>query len=154
MAANATQTTSAAQSGVQPKLIENGAIALSFSKNFGATKFGTTSDMILLAKIPHGCTIHSAAVDFFTKSDTAVVVELIAITGSTVATQAVARTVTFSGTGGIATIRGGGAQVLISCSDNDTVRHGWLALNVNSGTETVSVSIAGHVLYSRDGNQN
>ena len=110
--------------------------------------------MILLAKIPHGCTIHDAAVNFHSKADTAVIVELIAITGSTVAVDKVARTLTFSNTGGPGTIRGSGLQIAISCSDTDTVRYGWLALNVISGTQTASVSIGGYVLYSRDGNQN
>ena len=154
MAANATQTTSTAQSGVQPKMVEQGAVAVGFGKNFGATAWGTTSDMLLLAKIPHGCSVHDAAVNFHSKADTAGIAELILITGSTVAVDKVARTLTFSSTGGPATIRGSGLQLVVSCSDTDTIRYGWLALNIISGTQTVSVSVGGYVLYSRDGNQN
>lgn len=149
-----TLTASTAQSGIIPKQLHAGLVAVSFAYNSGATKFGTVSDALFLAKIPHGATIHDMVLRYHQKADTQFVGQVLLRTGSTSAEQIVVDTFTASATGGAVTVRGNGFPRLNSHSDADTVRHGTLILNVQVGTETVSVSLAGTVFYSMDGNQN
>jgi hypothetical protein len=118
----------------------------------GNVRFGTTSDALVLAKIPSGATV----LDFFTRFATLDAQSTVRAelqdprNGALLAVIAAAATASTGGGGGLSLRPGIGSQLpyTLSLSDDAAVRYANLVLNVQSGTETTSVSVAGYVSYA------
>jgi len=130
------------------------AAEVSFDFNTGATKLGTASDAVMLAKIPSGVEITGMWIRYTTKSDTQQIARVDLLDASGTLLCNVIATFTVSATSGIALVQAGGAANSIpyklSLSDDAALQYARLALVFVSGSETVSASLAGVVRYSRN----
>lgn len=124
---------------------------VSWDFNTGATKLGTASDVVLLAKIPDQVEILDYLLKGVTKSDTQQILRVeVQDTGGT-ALAIIVPTFTVSSTGGQVYQRpslGSAIPYKVSLSSDHALGYARLALVFLSGTETVSASLAGWIRYS------
>jgi hypothetical protein len=150
----ATTWTYTANMAEAPRAIHAGVNALTFSFNSGGSKIGTTSDVILLGKIPNGATVVEGW-----------------ITGNTAATAqkwqlSAVHPDDFTKSGGTLLLGDASGTMTVvtgvvrfnliqakrvSLSADVTTAHAVLYLNCLAGTETVSVSLQGCIMYVCDG---
>jgi hypothetical protein len=150
----ATTWTYTANMAEAPRAIHAGVNALTFSFNSGGSKIGTTSDVILLGKIPNGATVVEGWITGNTAS-TAQKWQLSAVhpddftkSGGTLLLGDASGTMTVV-TG---VVRFNLIQAKrVSLSADVTTAHAVLYLNCLAGTETVSVSLQGCIMYVCDG---
>ncbi len=150
----ATTWTYTANMAEAPRAIQAGVNALTFSFNSGGSKIGTTSDVILLGKIPNGATVVEGWITGNTAS-TAQKWQLSAVhpddftkSGGTLLLGDASGTMTVV-TG---VVRFNLIQAKrVSLSADVTTAHAVLYLNCLAGTETVSVSLQGCIMYVCDG---
>lgn len=138
------------------RAVHAGINAICFSFNSGATKIGTTSDVILLGKIPNGCTV----VDGWIAGNTAATSQkwqLSAVHPNAFGTSG--GTLLLGDAAGTMTVVTGVVRFnllqakRISLSADATVASAVLYLNCLAGTETVSVSLQGALFYVCDGRE-
>ena len=148
MANNTTLTCTAYSGPIQTS--HNGApVIVPFRKSSVATKYGTAGDTVLLAKIPTGALLVDAVV-FKNGPATAVVSDLVIWNGDgTSGTTTLITSISAGGGVGV-TFHLDGAYMgnyRVSMSDDNALRYATLALRATSGSETVSLEVAGYVMY-------
>lgn len=143
-----------ANMSTSPKAVHVGVNQVAFSFNSGATKFGTLSDMVLLAKIPSGALITSKTVRMGATGATAgpnYQLQLLAIDslGTFTLVTTLMDSLTASATAQAFT---DSQPYKLSLSDDRAVQYAVLVLNASTGASaTVSQSIQGVVNYLMDG---
>ena len=138
------------------RAIHAGVNALTFSFNSGATKIGTTSDVILLGKIPNGATVVEGWISGSTGA-TSQKWQLSAVNSGDFTKSG--GTLLLGDTAGTMTVVTGAVRFnllqakRVSLSADATVASAILYLNCLAGTETVSVSLQGCIMYVCDGRE-
>lgn len=146
-----------AQMAGPPKGAHVGLNVVPFDFNSGATKFGTVSDVLLLAKIPNGALITEMDLRTGANGSAATTFTVLLL-----ATESGGTTLSSIGalSSSIASITGGTAAAAyrmiapfrVSLSDDRAVQYAILALNCTVGaSETVSFSLQGSVKFLTDG---
>ena len=136
-----------------PLSIEKGVQQLAFHFNSGATAFGTTSDVVLLGKVPNGALITDKNLRIGAQGNANFSVLLLAVEANgTYSTYAslFAAAVTASQTA--AQVFSDVQPVKVSLSDDRAIQYTVLALNCTSGASaTASFSLQGFIQYVADG---
>ncbi len=138
-----------------PKAAHIGVNSVPFDFNSGATKFGTLSDMALLAKIPNGAVITDMNMIIGAKKQdgaayTAGLV-LLAVDAQGTYSQIQVLIASMTATAAAVTFNNY-LPYKLSLSDDRAIKYAVLALNVTTGaSETVSTSFQGSVKYITDG---
>lgn len=140
-----------------PKQVHVGLNAVAWDFNSGATKFGTLSDMVFLAKIPNGALITDQDVIIGAKKQdgAAYTAGLILLAVEALGTLSQLAVLIPSMTATTAAVVfTSKIPYKLSLSDDRAVKYAVLALNVTTGaSETASVSIQGGIKYLTDGSQ-
>lgn len=131
------------------KRTEIGNVTVGGSYNQGATT-NTVSDVVFLAKIPHGAIIVDMYVDT-TNGETAMGTCFGLATGTT--TGGGASVSCFAAATALATVgrlRAGAQNIRVSVSDSDPNRYGIFAATLSTGTTTASYTINFSITYRTD----
>ena len=136
-----------------PRDHHQGSVHVSWHFNSGATKLGTASDVVLVAKIPTGVEIIEGWMRNTTKASEQQILRMELQDSSGTQIAVIFGTTTISATGGTVVTRVGAGVDLpykLSLSDDHALQYARLVAEFVSGTETVSHSFAGVITYSRN----
>ena len=153
--ANNTTLTCTAYSGPIRSSHDGSPVIVPFRKSSVAVKFGTLGDTVLLAKIPTGALIVDAFVQTSSPA-TAGVANLVIWNGD--GTSGTTTLITSLSSGAAGAFKhldlGYTANYRVSMSDDNAIRYATLALrSCETGSETVSLEVAGYVMYLTSGNK-